>query len=417
MNDITQRCAACGAPVLPGNRFCTYCGTAVPAAPRAGTGRQARGAARRWYRLWWVWLLIVLPVLAISGCSWAAWRWRVYMGRAPHRVLIGQQLAWRELKTPPDPNMPRLLMPRQLMFFKVAVGDFDGDGSGEVLVTGGPSSASLIEADGSARLLPQQAHYVPYRALAWDYNSDGVDELMADDYQGRGVLAVDVQGQELGTLPGCNVWGATCVDFDGDGRLDFATEDEQRQAVVVFQPGGQELWRMPLPAHCYNPAYGDVDGDGKAEVVVSDNGTLRIFGAARPEAQLKGWSGYYWPALIADLNGDTRGEIFASNSGYLDPATQQFTAFKYGRQGTEPTSDPLETVLACDLNRDGTAEIVTKGLNSFVTNSRLFVLKQDGSCSYDERMGHPIEQLLKLHTADGVDHIVVLTEVKLLIYP
>lgn len=410
-------CPRCGAAAPPGKRYCQACGQDLQAPGYIAGQTRPRRPRRPLYAQWWLWLLVVF-VLGFGALVWlAVVKLRAVLGLAPPQLLAGTQLSWRELRPPPDPNLPSLPMFNALQYYQVVLGDFDADGDEELLLSGGPGNPCLLEASGAGQRISTGNAYLPYVLLSWDYDGDGRDELVGDDYSTGGAQVLDLQGRQLKQLAGGGLQGAGKADFDADGRLDLALLNQQQTGIVVYQPGGTELWRLSAPANYYNPAFGDIDGDGKAEAVYYDNGTLRSFGMDQQEAQQAGWSGYYSPALVADLNGDGRGEVFASNSGYLDPASGQFVSFSYLSGGPGSYSNPLEQVLICHTRADGKLKLLTRGPGGYLNTPELYLFQPDGSCHYAESLGSSIEQLAVLHEKNGQQYIVVRTERKLLIYP
>ncbi|MCC6234510.1 MAG: S8 family serine peptidase [Verrucomicrobiales bacterium] len=114
------------------------------------------------------------------------------------------------------------------------------------------------------------------------------------------------------------------ADLDGDGRREVVLVDHGEPGgrvprLKVLAADGSEVWSRDLPSGApeYDaPVIGDLDGDGRPEVVIDTGsaGAIRVFrgdgtewGAPWPVAP----GGTHFGKLIADLDGDGRAEVVA----------------------------------------------------------------------------------------------------------
>ncbi|MBL9136297.1 MAG: tandem-95 repeat protein [Verrucomicrobiales bacterium] len=121
------------------------------------------------------------------------------------------------------------------------------------------------------------------------------------------------------------------ADLEGDGRKEIVLVDHgepggRNPRVVVLEPNGTVRWTHPLPVGApeYDaPVVGDLDGDGKSEILV-DTGAAGEITALTWEGQPLGGG---WPAtpggthfgkLLADLDGDGRTELVALSNPPAD---------------------------------------------------------------------------------------------------
>ncbi|MGH9309642.1 MAG: FG-GAP-like repeat-containing protein, partial [Vicinamibacterales bacterium] len=215
---------------------------------------------------------------------------------------------------------------------RVATGDVDGDGADEVVMGLGPGS------NGYAAVLDDAAH--SHALLAWIR----VDWPTYTSTNGEVFPAVG--------------------DLDGDGRAEIVLGlgNGGKGWYQIFDDWTQRFrhlaWRQ-VPWSAYNagpgpthPAVGDLDGDNVAEIVVGlgsgSNGWLQIANSGLSGYSHRGWRRIDWPAYaaangatfpaIGDVDGDGRGEIVAGlgtgSQGWfqvMDDATTGFAHMTWDR--------------------------------------------------------------------------------------
>jgi hypothetical protein len=182
------------------------------------------------------------------------------------------------------------------------------------------------------------------------------------------------------TLTGGQLNNIVFDDFNGDGILDFAASDStsNNQTVVYLgQSNGTYLAGSPLTTAsgdygtCNNGS-GDLNGDGKPEIVTANCGfgNLIVYvnngdGTFQPGVYYAAGinSPYVMPeaVTIADVNGDGKKDIISSNADGSDvtvllgkgDGTVNLPTEGYSTGGTPHTS-----ALVADFNGDGFADII-----------------------------------------------------------
>lgn len=197
----------------------------------------------------------------------------------------------------------------------------DADPEGEVSWLGW-TFWRLTDTDGT--VLASEQFSPPDEATTWgnacaaDFDGDGAVEVAWLEESLVRVSRLDRSTSWVAALSGNNYMSACAAfDFDGDGRAELTLADDG--ALHIFNGlDGAVLLEMPVPDPsdqvniAENPTIADVDGDGHAEVLVTDdiwdeNPPLRVYthdGAGWPPA------GPSWPtANYAGTNANAGGHV------------------------------------------------------------------------------------------------------------
>ena len=182
------------------------------------------------------------------------------------------------------------------------VGDLDGDGRGELLGGDGDGDLFVFEniADDAYRLVweeEEKRENVDARVTGGGADLDGdgraeflVARLIQEPFElrqtrwvvsvyqavGDNAFAEEWQVEVLGGRGGGN--GIAMGDWDGDGDLEFALA--LVPDLYVFQSTGTDayepVWHASIDV-THRPAVGDLDGDGRVELVVNADGGVEAF--------------------------------------------------------------------------------------------------------------------------------------------
>ena len=232
------------------------------------------------------------------------------------------------------------------------VGDFNGDGTLDLLVVNGikspgydgpasPGTVTILLGNGDGTFQPGQSYAVgtnPAAVVLADFNGDGVPDLAVVNYGAQGTLSI-LLGNGDGSFQapqsytgGFNPTSMVVVDFNGDGVPDLAVLAgfyAVEATVQMFLGVGDGTFRAAgsfVSRNAIDPTYlglADFNGDGKLDLVAVGifGGTMSIllgngdgtFQAAHDYSIGPGTSS----VLVSDFNGDGVPDVVAVNA-FLD---------------------------------------------------------------------------------------------------
>jgi len=192
--------------------------------------------------------------------------------------------------------------------------DINQDGKQEVVV-----GNALYDADGHDLWFNGQTDGF---VAVGNFDDDPEGEIVVTTYPGM----VRLQGDDgtvlwSGSYTGSTVGPPTIADFDGDGKPEIGVAGNG--VYVVIEDDGRTKWSRPIADYSSGftgSAVFDFEGDGRAEVVFADENDVWVFDGATGEVKMQepqhsSATCSEYPA-IADVDGDGHAEIIFSNSAY-----------------------------------------------------------------------------------------------------
>ena len=296
-------------------------------------------------------------------------------------------------------------------YYSLAVGDFNGDHVLDVALWGLSSNSEVhvylgagngTFTTGGIFVAPNSNNFIPgpNSIAAADLNGDGKLDLVAvTSFNGAFVFIGNGDGTfqtptnySPGTSGGC-CDGVAVGDLNGDGKLDLAIPIQNGLSVLLNNGNGTFGTGVYYPSNIAGSftgegvAIGDVSGDGKQDVVVTDegigaivflnqgNGTFAADGTVGSIA-MSGASN----VILADINHDqkldivmpdTYGDVFT----FLGKNNGTFVAGPAYPLQVASNSSPYLVALG-DFNGDGAVDLLdTNG----IANSTVSLGRGDGS--------------------------------------
>ncbi|KIA95397.1 hypothetical protein OC25_06030 [Pedobacter kyungheensis] len=270
------------------------------------------------------------------------------------------------------------------------VTDMDGDGKPE-LVTYSPYRFHVFKNTS----IPGKISLIQYDFVAGDSPFQTLSDIKIGDFDGDGRIDVAIAnyadkkvcifrnestngtlkfGERI-DLPGQGwVTKITLQDFNNDGKLDLAYSSRNSNQLVIHKNtsiGSQITFDpaivFPVANEAIDVVAGDLDDDGKADLLVASNSVLVFRNTSSTStisfaAPLKfADEGYIVPMInLSDLDGDGKVDLFKASGAVsvLKNISQPGTiSFAPGVKYAQP-HDPI-LGMAADLDEDGKPDIIT----------------------------------------------------------
>jgi hypothetical protein len=253
-------------------------------------------------------------------------------------------------------------------FSAPALADLDGDGISEIIAGG-----NIFEANGTLRCREPHSGTTGYNVVVADLDLDGKPEILSgyDVYRGDCSIVRTVSTSE-GAQNGPRTFNAVA-------QLDDDPQPEIIQVVGgvqtrLLEHDGTLKWTFPSAPLSGAPSVGDLDGDGKAEIVFMGGDRVYALGANGVVRWTHSNLDFTGPTLafsLADLDGDGRMEAMLMEGGHFFIVRGTDGADLFAGQLFSGTGSEYITV--ADADGDGRTDLIfgnNENVNSGAPDAR-----------------------------------------------
>jgi hypothetical protein len=272
-----------------------------------------------------------------------------------------------------------------------ALGDLDGDGDLDLVVARfrEKSQVFLNDGRGSFSLAGELPAADTYNLALGDLDGDGAYDLVLANLAQPSQIYRNTGGGALALVAtladsGRQAWSVAIADLDGDGALDIVLGNNSNTPSQIYynDSAARGVFGAPVPLSgtslVADVAAGDVDADGRPDLVLGRRGGDLLFGAVYDEVYVNTGGRQFafgeelrdnettWSVALGDLNSDTFPDVVTANR------TSSGSVFTNGRARTLspnnelfpfasplPGAEDLGTAVAvADLNGDGALDVV-----------------------------------------------------------
>lgn len=239
------------------------------------------------------------------------------------------------------------------------IADLKGDGPEEAVIAG---REDLFALDGQGKVLWRwrtKGRFMTYPAVL--VRPPQASLIYAADNSGL-LTCLEGTGKEVwhAQLNGPSSWSASAVcDLKGDGNADVIQTDETGTVWAFAALTGKVLWQTKLKGIPVSPAVGDLDGDGKPEIVVATgqgiitalNGNGRVLWERAIGGPSQSWATAA-PVIFASSDGRSRVAAASSDGQLFCLDGKSEVLWRRPTRGAAASS-----ISVGDLDLDGRADI------------------------------------------------------------
>ena len=278
--------------------------------------------------------------------------------------------------------------------YGVSKADFDGDGKTDIAVANYHSNSVTVHRNtsitGTISIATQKTFAAgsgPFYVCTGDFDGDGKTDIAVANFNSK-----DISVLRNTSVPGNVTFaahqdfsigassGPTCIsagDLDGDGKTDLAIANFTTDSVSVLHNNSthgnisfNNLQSFAAESGPYNLTIGDLDGDGKADITVTNqssnnisvllnNSTYGSISFAAKQSFATGTLPYC--VALGDLDGDGKTDVTVANktSNTISVLHNNSIAgsLAFAAQTALTTGTGPESICLSDMNGDGKTDL------------------------------------------------------------
>jgi len=306
--------------------------------------------------------------------------------------------------------------------------DFDGDGKPDLFVSKGSSNTAAVFRNTSSGGNISFAAELDLAATgnnhegsaAADLDGDGKPDIVLTNSNGTNSVSVFRNTSTIGSLsfsakmdfPVINgPYSVAVGDLDGDGKPDVVIANNGANQVSVYRntstPGNISFdprIDLTVGTNPYSVAIADLDGDGKADLAITTQGSSSALSVMK-NTSMAGVISFDQPinyatlagsfvVSVGDLDGDGKPDLAAASSSSNSVTVIRNTStpgnLSFGSQQNFATGNYPVCVSIADLDGDGRPDMVTS--NRFTNNvSALKNISTAGAISFDIHVDYDVD--------------------------
>jgi len=260
-----------------------------------------------------------------------------------------------------------------LAFSSMRVTDIDKDGKDEI-IAGVSHYVHCFDTDGNVKwkVATGAKNVITSIELA-DINKDGYDEVIAagESMHLPNIYVIGKTGKIIWNARAQEGVNSIAVgDIDGDGKLNVVSGTVGRHGVFykssfirVFDNNGKTVWDKRIDKGTAKIALGDVTGDGKLEILLGSLHNLWVFDYQSNKIFSYETKGYIRDIIVADIDLDGRNEvILGSNDLYVLDSKGKL---KWTNSAGKEAINDMELM---DIDSDGYPEILIGSDGAYIVD-------------------------------------------------
>jgi len=288
-----------------------------------------------------------------------------------------------------------------------AVGDINGDGIAEVIVASSNGGALVWyeRPDWKRHVIAPEGKWSCYAQIA-DMDNDGFQDILISDWYGNNRMEWYENPMPEGSPAApwrLHVIGIPRAhdialgDLDGDGKMEIVTRAQGKEGdkIVIWKRSLSGLWgRRVLECPMGEGlALGDIDGDGKPEVITSRHWYDPPTDVLRDEWREYVFAHWHEDAVVkaADMNGNGRLDVILTRSEGPHRMSW-FESPPEPREGIwlehviETSIDFAHSLVVCDMDGDGKPDIVTAEMHQSKQKRVMVYFNRGGGLEWERQI-------------------------------